>query len=143
MLPELPSRLPTASILVGDTNGSWHGAPDARLGRDRLQLPIGPLRKRRMLTAAQDAEDGPHPAIIFDDLPVQSDSENGRWTGNVNVVCLTRQLGPCFDLSRPQGMLPPERCIRVLPPKSIHYEVFARRLEAMEGGEAQAEVQKQ
>lgn len=91
-----------------------------------------------MLTAAQVAVDDSHPAITFDDLPVQS--ENGRWTGNINVVCLTRQLGPWFDVSRPQGMLSPERCVRVLPPKSIHYEVFARRLEAMEEGEVQAEV---
>jgi len=90
-----------------------------------------------MLTTAQDAENASHPAITFEDLPVQS--KDGRWTGNINVVCLTRQVGPCFDLSRPQTMLPPEKCVRILPPKSIHYEVFARRLEEMEKREAQAE----
>lgn len=131
--PPLPKDRTIGAALVNPTKA--RGDIERFLVSENSPLP-GRHRFPKQTENNPDAESSQRsPRLEFEDLDNRRISLDLARTFQVtDFLAVVGRRGPRVDLARPQPMLDPDEFRNVMPPKSILYEVFARRVTTEDKG---------
>lgn len=136
--PPLPKDCTVGAALVNPTKARGNIIPGSASENSPLPRRHGFSKQAGDIPDMESSQQSPR--LEFDDLDNRRISlDLARTFPVTDFLAIVRHRGRRVDLARPQPMLDPDEFGNVLPPKSIFYEVFSRRVNTEEKVEADSE----